>query len=77
MEPERLFHIHKSPQLVPILNHMSPNHVIFLLRLILILSSNLRLRFPSSLFLSGFPNKIVYALPIHTMLATSSGPHIP
>ena len=54
--------IHKCPPPVPILSHINPVHTphITSWRSILILSSHLRLGFPSGLFLSGLNTKTQY-----------------
>jgi len=74
MSPKVDYGIHKSPQLVPILNHMHPVNTfpIISLRSILILSSHLRLGLSCGLFPSGFPTKIFYAFLISPMSETCS-----
>jgi hypothetical protein len=66
--------VHKSPRLVPIPSQMNPIHTPnpISLRSIQSSSSHLRLGFPSGLFPSSFPTKILYALLITPMRATWS-----
>jgi hypothetical protein len=54
----------KSPELVPILRQMNQLHITpyYLSKINFILSSHLRLRLPSTLFPSGFPTEMLYAL---------------
>jgi hypothetical protein len=61
--PKVHYRVHKSLPMVPILSQINPVHTIpAYLRSILILSTHLRLGFPSRLFPSGFPNNIQYTL---------------
>jgi hypothetical protein len=70
--------VHKSSQLVPILGRINPFHSFctLFLRLILILSSHLRVGLPNGLFPSGLPTKTLYshALPcvLHILPVTYS-----
>jgi hypothetical protein len=57
--PKVQYRVHKSPPLVPILNHINPIHSI---PSILILSTYLRLGLPRDLFPSGLPTNILYAV---------------
>jgi hypothetical protein len=60
--PKVQYRVHKSPPLIPILNHINPIHSIpSYLRSILILSTHPRLGLPSGLFPSDFPTNILYA----------------
>jgi hypothetical protein len=61
--PKVHYHVHKSPPLVPILSQSNPIHPIpsYLSKILLILSTYLRLGLPSGLLPSGFPTNILYA----------------
>jgi hypothetical protein len=63
---------HKNPPLVPIFSKMNPVHITPSVSLtsLLILFSYVCLGLPSSLFLSGFPTKTVYAFIFSPMHAT-------
>jgi hypothetical protein len=62
--PKVHYRVHKSPPLAPILSQIDPIPTIpsYLSKIILILSTHLRLGLPSRLFPSGFPTNILYAL---------------
>jgi hypothetical protein len=62
--------VHKIPPLVTILSQMNTVHNFPCYFSILILSSHLCLRLPSSLFPSGFPNNNFYACPMSLIRAT-------
>jgi len=55
------YHVHKSPLLVNVFSHISPRPSAISWRLMLILSSHLRLRVPNGHHPAGFPPK-------HTLL---------
>jgi hypothetical protein len=58
---------------VPILNHINPVHAFsfYFLKILLVLSSNLRLGLPSGLIPSGFPTKALYEPLLSPIRATS------
>jgi hypothetical protein len=61
MGPEVQYRVNKSPPLMPIMSHINPILTIpFYLRVILILSTHLRLGPPSVLFPSGLPIHIPF-----------------
>ena len=76
--PKVHYRFHNSPPPLPTLNQLNPVHAPTpSLRAILILFSHLRQGLPSSLFLSGFPTKTLYApllgpiratIPVHLIL---------
>jgi len=68
------YRVHNSPPLAPILSQMNPVHNIpsYSLRSILILYFHLRPGFPSGLFPSDFPNKILHPFLISPIRTTSS-----
>jgi hypothetical protein len=78
MEPEGLLSCSKSPQVVPTLSQISPDHTTAShLRHILILSYPLRLDLPTDHFHSGFSTKILYIFvftpcTLHALLISSS-----
>ena len=76
--PKVHYRIHKCPPPVPILMNSTqsiPSHPTSW-RSILILSSHLRLGFPSGLFPSGFPTKTLYAPLLSPISATCLTHHI-
>jgi hypothetical protein len=64
--PKVQYYLHKSPPLVPILNHINP----ISLRSIFILFTHLHLGLPSGLYTSGFPANILYAFLFSPICAT-------
>jgi hypothetical protein len=70
--PKVQYRVHKSPPLVPILSHINPVHSIpsYLSKILLILSTHLRLCLPSGLFPSGMPTNILYAFLFSPIRAT-------
>ena len=73
MQPLRVdYRIHKSPPPVPILSQINPVHAPHhtFWRSILLLSSQIRLVLPSSLFPSGLPTKTLYASLLFPIRAT-------
>jgi hypothetical protein len=61
--PKFYYHVHKNPPLIPILSQMNPVHTnpTYFSKIILIISSHLRLVLPSGAFPSGFSTKTLYA----------------
>jgi hypothetical protein len=71
--PKVHYRFRKGPPLVPVLSQVYPVlTTTSYLRSILMLSSHLRLSFPSDLFSSGFPTKILYEFLFSPMRATCS-----
>jgi hypothetical protein len=70
--PKFQYRIHKSSPLIPILSHINPIHTIpsYKPKIILILSTHLRLDLRSDLFPSGFPTNILYAFIFYLIRAT-------
>jgi hypothetical protein len=66
------YRVRKSPPLVRILSHMNPVHTIpsYLCKIILILSTHLRLGLSSGLFPSGFRTNTLYAFLFWPIRAT-------
>jgi hypothetical protein len=69
--PKVLYHIHKSPPLVPILSQINPVHTTpSYLRSILLSHIHLRLGLPTGLFLSAFSSNALYAFLFSPIRAT-------
>jgi hypothetical protein len=70
--PKVLYHVHKGPQLVPVLSQMYPLHTFqpYFHNIHSNIIFNLCLRYPSGLFPSGFPTIIFYVFLIFLMRST-------
>jgi hypothetical protein len=72
LNPKAIYHVHKSPPLVPILSqinlvHTTPSYFS---------KTHFCTTLPLSLFLPGFPNKILYAILFVSMRVTFPAHHI-
>ena len=70
--PKVHYCVHKCPPPVPILSQLDPVHTptSHFLKIIVILSSYIRLGLPSGLYPSGFPTKTLYTLILYHIRAT-------